>query len=1409
MVRLMHAYTRIGFTGGWKLVVLCAAFVALLCLGNGARPMAAQSAPEAGTVYSWGSNTAGELGDGSNDSQRTLPAPVGNLSGMTTIAGGGGDRGSFSLGLKGDGTVWAWGKNFYGQLGDGTYTNRNVPTRVAGLSNVKDIAAGRYHGLALEEDGTVWAWGHGYFGQLGSGAGTFSSNVPARVEGLSGVVEIAAGGYYSLALEQDGTVWAWGRNYAGELGDGTTKHKYAPVRVAGLTNVKDISAGGIHGMALEGDGTVWTWGSNLYGQLGDGTYANSNVPVRVPNLTGVTDVAAGSYHSVALLEDGTVRAWGDNGYGQVGDGTNTRRNSPVQVTDLGNVTDVEAGQGHNLALRADGTLMAWGLNTCGQLGNTSVPMYNVWNPQSNVPVPVENLSNVTSVSTGYAHSLALVGNAPVSTTAGDPGPGATASAVRAEGDATTFSEGTAPTGPGRIGDDQLDRSPAVDGGASEARTPGDPHRIIVKFEENASRADRADIRRDENLLKKEELDLVGAEVALVEGRPVGRAIRDLERRPEIEYAEPDFRLQPTDYADEPRFGELWGLDNAGQAINGSPGVADVDVNAKEAASVTRGDPNLVVAVIDTGVDFSHPDLADRRWVNPGESGVDANGKDRATNGVDDDANGYVDDVNGWDFFHDDNTVHDPFEDAHGTHVAGTIAGSADGRGIVGVAPNVKVASLKFLGPGGGYTSDAIDAVEYAKRMGFRISNNSWGCASGNCFSQALEDAIRNSGQLFVAAAGNDASDIDTTPSYPASYDLPNVLTVAAVNNAGDLARFSNYGASSVDISAPGVDVLSSVPSTPDSPALALTSVGTSGKVLTAGFGLDEIGDGASDAAAQTSFIGRALESVGGDDRQVVLVDDDLSQDGYRDVGPAYGAAIESATGSPPQVVDVPFGSDGPALSRLQGKTVVWATGAVDVSEQDDFRISSSALTAADQKTLTDFLDGGGRLVLMGCCGLTMQSGVYRTWNYGFVHEVLKLEVTGKNTGGFAGLSNTPFDGESFKLSANLATTSEAEPYHSLLTPVDPAAVTQGVYPGAPASWEYYSGTSMAAPHATGTAALAATANPDLLNDPIALREVVMDSGKPLPGTPTVTSDMVDARAAVAKATDYFPLKAPTIDLDASSDTGVSDTDDLTRDATPTVSGGAGAGTNVQVYDGTNLLGAVTADSAGSWSFTPTGALADGEHGLRAVATDAENNQSPPSATLAITVDTVKPSGTVQINGGGAFVAGRKVTLDLGAGDPPPGSGVYAVSTSNDGVTWSAWTTLSEKEDWTLSSGDGLKTVYVRYRDRTHNVSAKAKDTILLDTRAPQGTVSINGGDARTRSRAVVLALSASDPTPSSGLGEMRFSNNGTTWSSWNPYEKSAQWSLSPGAGDKTVYAQYRDRARNISPIARDSISFSP
>lgn len=269
-------------------------------------------------------------------------------------------------------------------------------------------------------------------------------------------------------------------------------------------------------------------------------------------------------------------------------------------------------------------------------------------------------------------------------------------------------------------------------------------------------------------------------------------------------------LTPADPSDEPFYEDLWALDNHGQTISGNTiqtGTPGIDIDGLQAFAHEQGDPGVVVAVIDDGIDFSHVDLADRAWTNPGESG-----DGRETNGIDDDANGFVDDVNGWDFCNNDNTVHDPGEDDHGTHVAGTIAASRNGIGTVGVAPGITLMAVKFIDEGSFCGSDAmaIDAIDYAASFGVHIINASWG---GSSYNALLETAIAESGALVVAAAGNYNEDIDQPGShfYPASFTLANVVSVAAVDQKGKRAVFSNYGDVGVDIAAPGTNILSTYP----------------------------------------------------------------------------------------------------------------------------------------------------------------------------------------------------------------------------------------------------------------------------------------------------------------------------------------------------------------------------------------------------------------------------------------------------------------------------------------------------------------------------------------------------------------------------------------------------------------------
>ena len=360
-----------------------------------------------------------------------------------------------------------------------------------------------------------------------------------------------------------------------------------------------------------------------------------------------------------------------------------------------------------------------------------------------------------------------------------------------------------------------DRTQNSGRGPSFRSTDGEkiaPDRVIVKVKEGVSDATLERINRGKGSRTKKKIPHTRLSVVdLPSNLPVEEAVKSYEASPEIEYAEPDFILNPSQTtANDPNYPRLYGLNNTGQ--NG--GTADADMDVPEAWNATTGNAGTVVAVIDEGVDVSHPDIRNNLWVNPDEV---------AGNGVDDDRNGYVDDVNGYDFANNDASVYDPDPvsgagDEHGTHVAGTIAAEGNNSlGVVGVNWRARIMSLKFLGPNGGYTSDAVEAINYAVAEGAKISNNSWG---GGGFSQALFDAINRadaSGHLFVAAAGNGGADgvgddNDVTPNYPSSYNSPNIISVAATDNHDALASFSNYGATSVDVAAPGVGILSTLPS---------------------------------------------------------------------------------------------------------------------------------------------------------------------------------------------------------------------------------------------------------------------------------------------------------------------------------------------------------------------------------------------------------------------------------------------------------------------------------------------------------------------------------------------------------------------------------------------------------------------
>jgi alpha-tubulin suppressor-like RCC1 family protein len=416
--------------------------------------MAIASSAQAHEPYvakAWGSNTSGQLGDGTTTGPEkcgpgmtacsTIPVEVSGLSGVTAVAANQSIFGRFSLALLESGTVRAWGFGGAGQMGNGTTESSDVPVAVSGLSEATAIAAGEAHGLALLSTGTVMAWGSNPRGQLGNGT-TKNTDVPVAVcapapepcpgSQLGGVVAIAAGEKHSLALLSDGEVMAWGANLSGQLGDGTTADSHVPVKVAGLTGVAAIAAGAQHSLAMLSDGSVKAWGKNGSGRLGNGSETNSAVPVAVSGLSGASAISAGEEHSLALLSDGTVRAWGDNRKGQLGDATSTGpevcgisacSKTPVAVSFEGGtvVTAISAGGQHSEALLANGIVATWGANGSGQLGLGTSTGPEPCGPGacSTKPVLVNKLAGAKGIAAGGEHSLAF-GPLPPTVTAISP-----------------------------------------------------------------------------------------------------------------------------------------------------------------------------------------------------------------------------------------------------------------------------------------------------------------------------------------------------------------------------------------------------------------------------------------------------------------------------------------------------------------------------------------------------------------------------------------------------------------------------------------------------------------------------------------------------------------------------------------------------------------------------------------------------------------------------------------------------------------------------------------------------------------------------------------------------------------------------------------------------------------------------
>lgn len=317
-----------------------------------------------GTLWAWGLNTFGAIGDGTT-TNKLAPVRIGSGTDWSQIEAGNGH----SLALKTDGSLWAWGYNSsYGQLGTGTGLDANTPTRVGTGTDWSAIAAGDFSSFGLKSDGTLWAWGWNNAAQLGDGAG-LNLSTPTKIGVATTWASIDSSGSHTLALRTDGTLWSWGNGSSGQQGDGGTSAKYSPTQIGSDNDWVEISAGGGFSHAIKSNGTLWGWGSNNFNTVGDGLTPNVLTPKQIGTGTNWAKVQGGLRHVLAIKTDGTLWAWGRNANGALGNGTVVDSTTPIQIGTATNWNVIAPSEEYSLVLNSTSSALAWGENPYGQIGD--------------------------------------------------------------------------------------------------------------------------------------------------------------------------------------------------------------------------------------------------------------------------------------------------------------------------------------------------------------------------------------------------------------------------------------------------------------------------------------------------------------------------------------------------------------------------------------------------------------------------------------------------------------------------------------------------------------------------------------------------------------------------------------------------------------------------------------------------------------------------------------------------------------------------------------------------------------------------------------------------------------------------------------------------------------------------------
>lgn len=672
---------------------------------------------------------------------------------------------------------------------------------------------------------------------------------------------------------------------------------------------------------------------------------------------------------------------------------------------------------------------------------------------------------------------------------------------------------------------------------------------------------------------------------------------------------------PTD----PRYSEQWGFGNTGQ----TGGVAGVDMATQDAWDWSRGD-DFVVAVIDEGVMDSHPDLAEQMWANPDEV---------AGNGIDDDGNGFIDDVHGWDFVNDDATTYDMADgDGHGTHVAGTIAASTNnGAGGAGAAWNTKIMSVKALGIGGGAYADLAAAIVYAVDNGAKVSNNSWGGTYNDGSVAAAVAYAASHSHLMVCAAGNDAVNTDTTAFYPSGYTNSNIISVAAHDASGNLSSFSNYGATSVDIAAPGSSILSTR-------ARSSAGVRVSNRTATGGtapyslyyypFPVELLGS-AAQTATRNTLIDTAITSLAPATSTSVLVVND-SWNYYGDFTSVYTGRL-SALGYNNVTTKVTWSGTTSIAPSISGYgLVIWYT---NLTGFENFgTISKMTLNSGERTVVGNYLKAGGKMLLVSS---ELAEDLTQWSDASWLHEYTQAALfNNTHQNAFQGVAGGPFAGMT-GTTPDWLTAGAGYPadYLSYLVG-DALAPLSGASPLLYWSSEYFNlnGTSMAAPHVTGAVALAWARTPAATMSDI--RSRVLDTATPMSSLTgkCVTGGRLNAAGAVGELAPPTTLAAAPTSMSSMTVSWSNDTTDAYFDHTRVlarlgeVPTSSTDGSATVIYDGTAQSADVTSLASGTWYLAAYSYNALGSESVASTATVAlgEPLVQSPSGPLADTIQLTFP-----------------------------------------------------------------------------------------------------------------------------------------------------------------------------------------